>query len=175
MPAATRRRRGPDGEADHAPSVRSAPWYCASWRRTRRGDTGACTGNFLTLGVAVAASTVWEILRAARIDPVPDRATTTWAQFLRLQGDALLAADFFETITLAGARLYILLNQRHLLYALREYEAFYNTHRPHQGIANARPLAPLPEPITAPDGRAHLNIRRRDRLGGILHEYEHAA
>jgi putative transposase len=31
-------------------------------------------------------------------------------------------------------------NQRHLLHALREFEQFYNRHRPHQGIANARPL-----------------------------------
>jgi hypothetical protein len=58
---------------------------------------------------------------------------------------------------------------------LREYEVFYNEHRPHQGIANVRPLAPLPEPITAPDQLAHLNIYRHDRLGGILHEYKHAA
>ncbi|UWP87450.1 transposase [Dactylosporangium fulvum] len=41
-------------------------------------------------------------------------------------------------------------NQRHLLHALREFEIFYNEHRPHQGIANARPLAPLPEPISDP-------------------------
>ncbi|WP_233196564.1 integrase core domain-containing protein [Verrucosispora sp. ts21] len=67
------------------------------------------------------------------------------------------------------------LNQRHLLHALREYEAFYNEHRPHQGIADARPLAPLPEAITDPNRLAHLNIHRRDRLGGVLHEYEHAA
>ena len=66
-------------------------------------------------------------------------------------------------------------NQRHLLHALREVEQFYNGHRPHQGIANARPLCPLPTPIADPDTMAHLNIRRRDRLGGILHEYEHAA
>jgi putative transposase len=39
-------------------------------------------------------------------------------------------------------------NQRHRLHALREDEAFYNQHRPPQGIANARPLAALPEPIT---------------------------
>jgi hypothetical protein len=69
----------------------------------------------------------------------------------------------------------LIFNQRHLLYALREYEVFDNTHRPHQGIANARPLVPLPEPITDPDRLAQLNIRRRDRLGGILPEYEHAA
>jgi hypothetical protein len=50
-----------------------------------------------------------------------------------------------------------------------------NEHRPHQGIANARPLVPLPEPITDPDHLTRLNIRRRDRLGGMLREYEHAA
>jgi transposase InsO family protein len=35
-------------------------------------------------------------------------------------------------------------NQAHLLHALREFEQFYNAHRPHQGIANARPLRALP-------------------------------
>jgi len=66
-------------------------------------------------------------------------------------------------------------NQRHLLHALGEYERFYNLHRPHQGIANVRPLRPLPEPITDPDQLAGLIIHRRDRFGGVLHEYEHAA
>ncbi|MFD4554278.1 integrase core domain-containing protein [Streptomyces sp. NPDC058469] len=66
-------------------------------------------------------------------------------------------------------------NQRHLLHALREFEQFYNAHRPHQGIANARPLHPLPEPITDPDEIARLDIHRTDRPGGLLHEYQHAA
>jgi transposase len=231
-------------------------------------------GELLTLGVKVAASTVWEILRKAGIDPSPNRTSTTWAAFLRSQAHALLAADFIETVTLTGTRMYILAviehatrririlgatahptaawvtqaarnlamdlhdagstarylirdrdgkypalfdtiladsgitvvrsgvqiprmnaimerwvrtcrrelldrtliyNRRHLLHALHEYEAFYNIHRPHQGIANARPLAPLPEPITNPDQLARLRIRRRDRLGGLLHEYDHAA
>jgi putative transposase len=231
-------------------------------------------GELLTLGVKVAASTVWEILREAGIDPAPDRAATTWTRFLRSQAEALLAADFIETVTLTGARMYILAviehagrrvrvlgatahptadwvtqaarnlvmdledtgcrvkylirdrdskypalfdailadagmtvvrtgvrvprmngvmerwvrtcrrelldrtmiyNQRHLLHALREFETHYNMHRPHQGIANARPLTPLPEPITDPDRLAHLNIRRRSRLGDVLNEYEHAA
>jgi transposase InsO family protein len=65
-------------------------------------------------------------------------------------------------------------NQRHLLHALHEYEQFYNTHRPHQGIANARPLHPLP-PATDEAAVTHLDIRRRQRLGGILNEYHHAA
>jgi putative transposase len=61
-------------------------------------------------------------------------------------------------------------NQSHLLHALREFEQFYNGHRPLQGIANAR------APATARAARdswpiASLDIRRRDRLGGVLHEY----
>jgi len=42
----------------------------------------------------------------------------------------------------------LIYSQRHLLPALREYERFYNLHRPHPGIANIRPLKALPEPIT---------------------------
>jgi len=66
-------------------------------------------------------------------------------------------------------------NQAHLLYALREYERHHNDHRPHRGIANARPLRPLPDPIIDPATLTHLHIRRHDRLGGLLHEYDHAA
>jgi hypothetical protein len=61
-------------------------------------------------------------------------------------------------------------NQRHLLHARREFEQFYNGRRPHQGIANARPLRSLPAPIVDPRKIAQLDVRRRDRLGGILHE-----
>jgi putative transposase len=42
-------------------------------------------------------------------------------------------------------------------------------------LASAAPLRPLPEPITEPDRLTHLDVHRRDRLGGILHEYQHAA
>ena len=66
-------------------------------------------------------------------------------------------------------------NRSHLLHALREFEQFYNGHRRHQGIANARPLQPLPAPLAAPDQIASLDIRRRDRLAEVLHEYRHAA
>jgi putative transposase len=231
-------------------------------------------GELLVLEIKVAASTVWEILQEAGIDPAPERASSTWADFLRSQADALLACDFLETVTLSGTRLYVfaviehasrririlgatahptaswvtqaaknivmdledagyrarflirdrdgkypalfdailadagievvlsgvqmprmnsimerwvqtcrhelldrtlIWNRRHLIHALREFEQFYNGHRPHQGIANARPLHPLPTPITDPDQIARLDIRRRERLGGILHEYEHAA
>ncbi|MFF7602488.1 integrase core domain-containing protein [Streptomyces mirabilis] len=66
-------------------------------------------------------------------------------------------------------------NQAHLLHALREYEQFCNQHRPHRTLAGAAPLRPLPEPITQSDRLTHLDVRRHDRLGGILHEYQHVA
>jgi len=65
-------------------------------------------GELLTLGVRVAPSTVWEILRQAGLDASPERTATTWADFLRSQAHAILAADFLETVTLTGTRLYIL-------------------------------------------------------------------
>jgi len=59
-------------------------------------------------------------------------------------------------------------NQRHLMMVLREYEDFYNTHRPHRTLNQAAPLRPLPDGITDLD---HFRIRRRDRAGGMIHEY----
>ena len=64
-------------------------------------------GELLVLGIRVAASTVWEILHEAGIDPASERSPT-WAGFLRSQAEALLACDFFETVTLSGARLHVL-------------------------------------------------------------------
>src|SRR3989440_6581555 len=65
-------------------------------------------GELLVLGIKVAASTVWEILHDAGIDPAPARTSQGWATFLRSQAQALIAADFFETVTLTGARMYVL-------------------------------------------------------------------
>lgn len=230
-------------------------------------------GELATLGIKVAASTVWEILTSEGIAPSPDRAAVTWADFLRSQADALLACDFIETVTLTGRRQYILAvidhatrhirilgttahptadwviqaaqnlamdladteatitylirdrdtkhpalfdeilsnagvqavrtgvriprmnalmerwvqtcrhelldrtlisNERHLRYAPRQFELHYNHHRPHQAIDQARPLHATPEPLTRPE-ITQLKVRRRDRLGGVLHEYQHVA
>jgi putative transposase len=62
-------------------------------------------GELLVLGIKIAASTVWEILQQAGIDPAPERTSGTWASSLCSQAGALLACDFFETVTLNGARL----------------------------------------------------------------------
>ena len=56
-------------------------------------------GEITKLGVTVAPSTVWEILRKAGIDPAPRRAGPTWRQFLRAQASGILAVDFFHVDT----------------------------------------------------------------------------
>src|SRR6266480_4392310 len=254
--------------AGRPPTVRSIPTLVLRLARENSGwGYRRIHGELLVLGIKVAASTVWEILTDAGIDPAPQRTSQTWAAFLRSQAKAIIAADFFETVTLSGAGLYVLAviehatrrvrilgatahpsaawvaqaarnlamdiqdagcqvkylirdrdgkypalfdailadtgitivlsgvqiprmnsimerwiqtcrhelldrtlirHQAHLLHALREYERHYNAHRPHRGIANARPLRPLPQPITDPASITHLHIRRRDRLGGLL-------
>jgi hypothetical protein len=65
-------------------------------------------GELLVLGVRVAAWTVWQILHEAGIDPAPQRSSVSWSAFLRSQAEAIIAADFFEAMTLTGARLYVL-------------------------------------------------------------------
>jgi putative transposase len=54
------------------------------------------------LGVKVAASTAWEILKKAGIDPAPRRTGPHWSQFLRSQAEAILACDFFTAGLIDG-------------------------------------------------------------------------
>jgi putative transposase len=58
--------------------------------------------------VKIAASTAWEILKNAGIDPAPRRTAPTWPQFLRSQAGAILACDFFTADLLDGTRAYVL-------------------------------------------------------------------
>src|SRR5216683_1519772 len=65
-------------------------------------------GELAGLGVKVAASTAWEILKDAGIDPAPRRTGPTWQQFLRFQAEAILACDFFSIDLLNGTQAYVL-------------------------------------------------------------------
>ena len=66
----------------------------------------------------------------------------------------------------------LIVSQAHLERVLHEYVAHHNVHRPHRALGQQPPL-PKPIPIPAPPNEAR--VRRRDRLGGLLHEYELAA
>ena len=65
-------------------------------------------GELAGLGIKVAASTVWEILRASGIDPGRRQTGVAWSQFLRSQAEAILACDFFTVDLLDGTQGYVL-------------------------------------------------------------------
>jgi putative transposase len=62
-----------------------------------------------------------------------------------------------------------LLGRRHLESVLRIYTAHYNRERPHRGLALLSPASTSADP--PPSGG---EIKRRDRLGGLIHEYQRA-
>jgi transposase InsO family protein len=58
----------------------------------------------------------------------------------------------------------------HLAAVLSEYVEHYNTHRPHRSLDQQPPAR-----LTPPPSNATLRPLRRDRLGGLLHEYMQVA
>ena len=64
-------------------------------------------GELAGLGVSIAASTVWEILKASGIDPAR-QSGPRWSQFLHSQAEAILACDFFTVDLLDGTQAYVL-------------------------------------------------------------------
>jgi putative transposase len=59
---------------------------------------------------------------------------------------------------------------RHLDVVLREYARHYNSHRPHRSLHQRPPTDDTPR-----HSGAAIHVLRRDRLGGLLHEYVHVA
>ena len=70
-------------------------------------------GELVGLGHRLAASTVWEILRSAGIDPAPLRSGPTWRQFLAAQAHAILAVAFAHVDTIFLRRVYVLVVIEH--------------------------------------------------------------
>src|SRR5215216_1898108 len=65
-------------------------------------------GELLGLGIKLAASTVWSILREAGIEPAPKRLEQSWSKFLRAQATSILECDFLTVDTLFLKRFYVL-------------------------------------------------------------------
>jgi putative transposase len=67
----------------------------------------------------------------------------------------------------------LIVNRRHLERVLQVYIRHYNEHRPHRSLHQRPPIQEAPpgsETVVALD-----RLRRRDVLGGLIHEYETAA
>ncbi len=83
-----------------------------------------------------------------------------------------IAERFVRTVRSECLDWLLILNRRHLEHVLRVYVDHYNRQRPHRSLHLKAPMAdgPAPERRSSPSG-----IRRRDRLGGLIHEYYEAA
>jgi putative transposase len=82
-----------------------------------------------------------------------------------------IAERFVGTIRRELLDRILIISQRHAAAVLTEYAEHYNSHRPHRTLGQAAPLRPLPRRTTS----ATTGVRRRDRLGGLLHEYQQVA
>ena len=80
------------------------------------------------------------------------------------------AERFVRTVRAECLDWLLIVGRRHLEHVLRSYTIHYNRERPHRGLALL-----TPEPTDAIDPPTVETIERRDRLGGLIHEYYRAA
>ena len=106
----TYRRRTP-GRPRTGPAIR---WLALEMARDNPtwGYRRIC-GELIGLGYTIAPSTIWDILKAAGIDPAPRRAAASWKQFLSAQAKTIAAVDFFHVDTVFLRRLYVSVTWNH--------------------------------------------------------------
>ena len=110
--------------------------------------SGAFDEVFSTEGIEIIKTPI----RSPRANAIAER----WIRTVR--------AECLDWLLIAG--------DRHLHRALRTYVNHYNQQRPHRGLDLKAPqIAPTPSREASPCS----TIRRRDRLGGLIHEYQVAA
>jgi putative transposase len=103
-------------------------------------------GELAKLGVRVAPSTVYEILRSAGIGPAPRREGPTWRQFLQAQVAGIIAVDFLHVDTVLLKRLYVLVFIEH---GTRRMHLGGVTVNPTGGVDGAAGPQPRPHPRRA--------------------------
>jgi putative transposase len=84
-----------------------------------------------------------------------------------------VAERFVRTVRSECFDRLLILNQQHLARVLQAFIDHYNGHRPHRALSLTPPEARRPTPTPSASGDAR--ILRRDRLGGVVHEYVRAA
>jgi putative transposase len=84
-----------------------------------------------------------------------------------------VAERFVRTVRSECFDWLLILNQQHVERVLQGFIDHYNGHRPHRALSLTPPEARRPTPPPSASGDA--GILRRDRLGGVVHEYVRAA
>jgi putative transposase len=102
-----------------------------------------------------------EVFRSERIKVIRTPAQAPNANAYAERWIRTLRADCLDRILILG--------RRHLEHVLRIYRHHYNQHRPHRARRLQPPDGRDPTPLNATD-----RLRRRDLLGGLIHEYEAA-
>ena len=122
-----------------------------SFRFLLRDHDGKFSRVFDTVCTAAGVQIVMTPVRAPRANAIAERFVGS------------LRRELLDRI--------LIVNQRHAAAVLAEYERHFNDHRPHRSLGQAAPLRPLPDPRPSRD----IRVRRRERLGGLLHEYTQVA
>ena len=85
-----------------------------------------------------------------------------------------VAERFVGTIRSECLDWLLILNQQHFEQVLAVYADHYNGHRPHRALGLTPPHSIRP-PFASATERGKARVQRRDRLGGVVHEYVLAA
>jgi transposase InsO family protein len=85
-----------------------------------------------------------------------------------------IAERFVRTIRAECLDWLLILNRRHLERVLRIFIDHYNGHRPHRAL-DLTPPDPRRTPLPLATSSGPDRVERRDRLGGLIHEYGLAA
>jgi putative transposase len=80
---------------------------CRMARENPRWGYMRIKGDCRKLGIAVAATTVKKVLRAAGLEPAPRGDGPSWSEFLRAQAQGIWACDFFSIETVFLRTLYV--------------------------------------------------------------------
>jgi putative transposase len=83
-----------------------------------------------------------------------------------------VAERFVRTVRSEGLDWVLILNQQHLERVLEIFVTHYNKHRPHRALSL---VSPEPRRSSVASAAGEVHVHRRDRLGGVIHEYVLAA
>ncbi len=120
------------------------------------------------MGIVIAASSVWAILKRHGVEPSPRRSGPTWTEFLSAQAKG--CARVIRTLRRECLDRTLILGRRHLETVLAEYVEHYNSHRPHRSLNQRAPSA-LDTALALIGDVDLARLRTTDRLGGLIHEY----